>query len=72
MSEDNCRFELPKGWKEDTVYTKWVEVLTIRIEEKLISEFLEDLERNCICWDGSQTERNVLKLKEKWEKRLKV
>ena len=35
-----------------------------------ISEFLEDLERNCICYDSSQTERNVLKLIEKWEKRL--
>lgn len=37
---------------------------------KLISEFLTALKQRCICYDGSQTERNVLKLIEELEKRL--
>ena len=72
MSEDDCKFELPKGWYEDTVYTNWVKVLTIRIEEPLISEFLEDLEKVSDNYFDEYTDGLTLgEVMEKWEEKLK-
>lgn len=70
MNKDDCKFELPEGWYEDTVYTNWVKVLTKRIEESLISEFVNDLKEiitELDCMARTKASRKI----EKWDERSK-
>ena len=77
MSEDECRFELPEGCYKDDVYTNWVKVLTIRIEKKLISEFVKTfdyiMERIEFHTENPDSELmdEVSEEYKKWEEKLK-